>query len=536
MIFSNLLLATVAAAGIVHLPLRARNLAEAPELAAHLAKRSVDHAAQTMGSYFYQADLKLGTPAQDVTVCFDTGSALLWVPGANSTACEAGRCRPGHTKFNVSESTSWRYQSEGGAWGGNGISGKETVSYAGQTLENFNLWVSKDKMNNNFGIFGQAPNRDTSGSFVQGLAAAGKIPRAVYSLNAEAPIDSHRWDGNNFPHTVTNVYYGGFDEKKYEGPLTTVDLKSYGAYGMMITGMSSEGEPIKLLRDHAVVLDTGGLTLQLTNGTVGQLAAKNGGGWTDKGWHFDCNSQPEITFEFGYTHIPVNLTHFLKKESDHLCRLNAVSIVSDSQGTLLTGPPMISRALVIYDNDRQQITVGKARYTTESNVIELTGDIPGTINMKDFVPGQAPPVPASQSSAAPHSSSAAPVPHSSSAAPKPQPQSSTLAIQQKSSTVEPSPQSTASSGDQFTDPFGQFPDPFGSSDPFDQSSDSNDQFSDPFDQFTDPFDQQSAGSNSGASQSSQSDESQSSQSDESQSSQSDDSNSNVFCDFAGVFC
>lgn len=138
---------------------------------------------------------------------------------------------------------------------------------------------------------------------------------------------------------------------------------------------------------------------------------------------------------------------------------------------LLNGPSLISKALVIYDNTRDTITIVKAKYTDESDVVEITGDIPGTVKYEDWVAGKplavASSAPASSktstilasssssssssvapksSSVAPPSSSAAPQSSSvvlkpSSAAPttsKAAPQSSTLVV--KTTSIQPEPQ------------------------------------------------------------------------------------------------
>lgn len=51
----------------------------------------------------------------------------------------------------------------------------------------------------------------------------------------------------------------------------------------------------------------------------------------------------------------------------------------DKGQTLLQGPPLISRAMVIYGHDRRQVHIAKAKYSNESNIVEITGDIPGAV-------------------------------------------------------------------------------------------------------------------------------------------------------------
>ncbi|KAG5358458.1 Aspartic proteinase MKC7 [Yarrowia sp. B02] len=392
MIFSNILLASVAAAGVVHLPLTVRNTADHPEIQEAFSKR-YDHAELIAGKPWYDATVELGTPPQKVSLAVDTGSGHLWVPGTNSTACEKHQCHTGGS-FEIANSSSWRFREMGANWGGHGLNGRETLSFAGQTLKDFVLYVTTDHMSNNYGWFGHSPDKNGSLSFVQGLADAKKISRAVYSLSAEAPVTEWNRDhpANEQKHIVTNLYYGGFDRAKYEGPLVTIDRASYGGYAMNMSGFTVDNEPVKLPRDYQVVLDTGGITITLPNATVAAVAKKHGGAYNaeHKLWTIDCDAKPVIEYGFGYTSIPVDMDQFVKplKGVDHTCAIQGLTVSKDSDGTLLSGPHVISRALVIFDNDRKQTHIARAKYTDETDVVEIDGDIPGTVKYSDWLAGK----------------------------------------------------------------------------------------------------------------------------------------------------
>ncbi|KAG5354985.1 hypothetical protein CJU89_6799 [Yarrowia sp. B02] len=388
MIFSNLLLATVAAAGIVHVPLTARDVSDAPELAQHLSARGINHGTQKMGHPFYEATLEIGNPPQKVTVCFDTGSPYLWVPSANSTQCYPDKCK---STFDVEKSSTWKYQELGSGWGGKGMWGFDSVSYAGASFDGFNLWTSIEKMGNAFGIWGQSGSTDPKKSFVQALAHAKKISRAVYSLNSEGPIN---YNDPQTVGTVNNVYYGGYDKKKFEGPLTTLNCTHHGAYAMPLGGFSLDGEKVQLAREHQVILDTGAMGSVFPNSTLKRVSEKWGGKgeWKNGAWQIGCDATPEITYEWGLTKVPVNMTNNVRKNENGGCHIGGLTAVPDDQEKLLTGPPLISRSLVIYDNDRVTITIAKAKYSDESEVVEIDGDIPGAISYEDFLNGKIEPV------------------------------------------------------------------------------------------------------------------------------------------------
>ncbi|KAG5356426.1 Acid protease [Yarrowia sp. B02] len=389
MIFSKLLLASVASAGVVHMPLNVRDAGSHPEHFATLAKRDVLNADTVMITSYYEATLLLGTPPQEVQVNFDTGSGILAVPATNTTTCTKDLCHA-DGQFDVGNSSSWRYRSEGKQWAGQGMWGRETVGYAGSSLKSFAVFVPRDKMTNNFGIFGQSPIKNGSQSFVQGLADSKHISRALYSITAESPIISYNNNRDKKTQAKSHVVYGGFDRAKYEGPLVTIDRPSYGGYEMPMSGFSVDGEPVDDQQQHTVVLDTGGITLTLPNRTMEAMSLKHGGHYSaaNNMWMVSCDAKPVLQFGFGYTAIDVDMDQYIAEVPGEGCGFKHLNIAKDSDRLLLQGPMLISKALVIYDNDRQQIHIARAKYTDASDVVEITGDVPGAVKYTDWLAGK----------------------------------------------------------------------------------------------------------------------------------------------------
>lgn len=323
---------------------------------------------------YYETIVEVGTPPQKVRTTFDTGSGHLWIKGTNSTGCATGKC-PKDTLFNVSDSSTWRYELSRSSWGGHGNNGRETVHFAGAEATDFITYVTTSDLFDGApwlpGIFGQSPVKDTNYSYVQNLAQQGVISRAVFAVGTEQHIVL------NDKKVSATCHYGGYDAAKFEGPMATVNHTDYS--GIAIPGsIQVAGKPVANEIKHTVVLDTGGIYLRLTENTMNAIATHYGGGKDDKGYHVDCSSQPEVEFKFGVAVIPVELKRYFP-EKNGKCYAEHIAIVPDNTANLLEGPDLISSAYVIYDHDRQQIHIAKARYTDETDVREITGDIPGAI-------------------------------------------------------------------------------------------------------------------------------------------------------------
>lgn len=377
--FSNLLLATVASlvsAGVVHLPLQARSLSS-----------DVIHGEVTSTGAYYVAEFELGTPAQKIKAVFDTGSMILAIPGRNSKQCAAGTCNfyGDETSFDDSKSSTWKSDFSSEQWGGQGHFGTDNLTFAGTTVS-AQPWVSTE-WNGNSAIWGmgdyrgnpQAPDQ----TYPRTLLEEGKISRGLFSVHADAPVEDSHYTKRN--PTNVQVYFGGFDDKKYEGPLTTMNLTvSRWTYTVPVEFIV-DGELVPQKREWQILADTGGISISLPNNTMQAIAAKHGGFWDTKRekWAIDCDAEPIVEYKFGETLIPVPLKQFVHHEiaSSSKCELTQIRVSNDEggDGVLGTGPPFLSRALIVFDIERDQLTIGKAKYTDETNVVEISDKIPGAV-------------------------------------------------------------------------------------------------------------------------------------------------------------
>lgn len=183
----------------------------------------------------YYGPIQIGTPPQEFSVIFDTGSSDLWIPGTN---CESMACKS-HRKYDSSKSSS--YSKDGRpieiAYGTGSVAGelsKDDIKIAGLTVRNV--------------IFGEA--RRLSDSFMKSkMDGILGLAFRLGSENIEPIFESLYKQGlsseNSFSFYLTDkpngegsrLFIGGVDPLYYEGKLTYHSLSSHDYWSLQLDGI-----------------------------------------------------------------------------------------------------------------------------------------------------------------------------------------------------------------------------------------------------------------------------------------------------------
>ncbi|KAI9315308.1 aspartic peptidase domain-containing protein [Dichotomocladium elegans] len=192
----------------------------------------------------YLIKVAIGTPPQDFTVTFDTGSADLWVP---SSKCPPSECP--NVNFNEKASSTFKNLNEPfsiqyGIGSANGSYATDTVSVGGLTVRNqqFGLAIQTESILSNPGTVGgtgsNTPSTSNSTSSGSQITSNGILGMGYPSLTAAASGQSNQF-GNNNNGTYNPFVFNLVDQNLIDQPLFSVymnNAKEEGWAGEVILG------------------------------------------------------------------------------------------------------------------------------------------------------------------------------------------------------------------------------------------------------------------------------------------------------------
>ncbi|XP_004391239.1 pepsin A, partial [Trichechus manatus latirostris] len=141
----------------------------------------------------YFGTIGIGTPAQDFTVIFDTGSSNLWVP---SIYCSSAACT-NHNRFNPDKSSTYEATSETvsityGTGSMTGILGYDTVQVGG--IEDTNQ------------IFGLSETEPSSFLYYSPFDGILGLAYPSISASGATPVFDNIWDQGLISQDLFSVY------------------------------------------------------------------------------------------------------------------------------------------------------------------------------------------------------------------------------------------------------------------------------------------------------------------------------------------
>jgi hypothetical protein len=193
----------------------------------------------------YYGTIKLGTPAQDFQVVFDTGSSNLWVP---SSQCSDPACTD-HDQYNHDQSSTYVKNGTSieiayGTGSMKGFISQDTLQIAGLTLENV-MFGEATHMAAFFnstpadGILGLAysnPEIDVDGvpPVFNMMEASGKLNHDVFSV--------YLGDGDGADSS--QILFGGIDDSLYTGKLQYVEVVEELYYVVVISSIKADDNKV----------------------------------------------------------------------------------------------------------------------------------------------------------------------------------------------------------------------------------------------------------------------------------------------------
>ncbi|EPY89626.1 Pepsin A [Camelus dromedarius] len=306
----------------------------------------------------YFGTISIGTPAQNFTVIFDTGSSNLWVP---SIYCSSSACT-NHNRFNPEESSTYQGTDETlsityGTGSMTGILGYDTVQVGGIS-----------DVNQIFGLSETEP-----GSFLYYAPFDGILGLAYPSISSSGatPVFDNIWDEGLISEDLFSVYlssndesgsvviFGGIDSSYYTGSLNWVPVSVEGYWQITVDSITMEGESIACSSGCQAIVDTGTSLLAGPTDAISNIQSYIGASEDSYGdMVVSCSSissLPNIVFTINGVQYPLSPSAYIL-ESDDSCTSGFEGMdLSSSEELWILGDVFIRQYFTVFDRANNQV-------------------------------------------------------------------------------------------------------------------------------------------------------------------------------------
>ncbi|XP_076971108.1 pepsin A-like [Tamandua tetradactyla] len=307
----------------------------------------------------YFGTIGIGTPPQEFTVIFDTGSANLWVP---SVYCSSPACS-NHNLFNPQQSSTFQATSQSvsiayGTGSMTGILGYDTVQVGGIS-----------DTNQIFGLSETEP-----GSFLYESPFDGILGLAYPSIAASGatPVFDNIWNQGLISQDLFSVYlssddqsgsvvmFGGIDSSYYTGELYWVPLSAEGYWQITVDSITMNGEAIACSQGCQAIVDTGTSMLAGPVNAIAYIQSYIGASQNSYNqMAISCsaiNNLPDIVFTINGVEYPLPASaYILQNQQGCTSGFQGMDLPSASGDLWILGDVFIRQYFVVFDRANNQV-------------------------------------------------------------------------------------------------------------------------------------------------------------------------------------
>uniref|UniRef100_A0A8C2ZNB1 Nothepsin n=1 Tax=Cyclopterus lumpus TaxID=8103 RepID=A0A8C2ZNB1_CYCLU len=301
----------------------------------------------------YYGEISLGSPAQNFSVVFDTGSSDLWVP---STYCVSQACAS-HRRFKAFQSTSFHH--DGRTFGIHYGSGHLLGVMARETLKIGSLTT----LNQEFGESVYEPGSAFVNSKFDGVL--GMAYPALTEILGNPVFDNMMVQNVHllFPDQC-ELLLGGKDEELYSRPINWLPVTAKGYWQIKMESVVVQGAMTLCPRGCQAIVDTGTSLIAGPTADIINLHQLIGATPTNIGeFLINCarmSSLPHVTFVLGGTEYTLTAERYVRKEmlGDRefcLSGFQAVDIVSPEGPMWILGDVFLTEFYSIFDRGQDRV-------------------------------------------------------------------------------------------------------------------------------------------------------------------------------------
>uniref|UniRef100_A0A8C9FSH7 Peptidase A1 domain-containing protein n=1 Tax=Pavo cristatus TaxID=9049 RepID=A0A8C9FSH7_PAVCR len=316
-------------------------LQQAPSPAAkHQGSGSLQHALCWQLSYV--GTISIGTPPQQFSVIFDTGSANLWVP---SVYCSSPACA-NHQRFDPARSSTYRSTATSvAAWYGTGsmvgVLAYDTVTVSIQGVQNQMVGLSQWEPGS---FLVHVPFDGFLGLAFPRIAASGATP-LFDSMMSQGLVAQDLFSIYLTPHERNGsfVLFGGIDSSCFTGnlswiPLTRWDVAWVGA----------------LVSRRTAILDSGTSMLAGPGHGVRRIHYRMGATRSPSGLHtVRCGSVlPDVVFVIAGTQFPLPPQSYILQDGSCMSGFEAYALPTAADELWILGSIFLRRYYSVFDSQQ----------------------------------------------------------------------------------------------------------------------------------------------------------------------------------------
>ncbi|XP_060032270.1 pepsin A-like [Erinaceus europaeus] len=307
----------------------------------------------------YFGTIGIGTPAQEFTVIFDTGSSNLWVP---SVYCSSPACS-NHHRFNPQQSSTFQATSQElsvayGTGSMTGILGYDTVQVAGIADTNQIFGLSETEPGS---FLYYAPFDGILGLAYPNIAASGATPVFDNMWNqglVSQDLFSVYLSGNDQSGSV--VMFGGIDSSYFTGSLNWVPVTAQGYWQITVDSITMNGQPIACSSGCQAIVDTGTSLLSGPTNAIANIQSAIGASQDTYGQMVvSCSalsSLPDIVFTINGIQYPLPPSaYILQTQQGCSSGFQGMNLPTQSGELWILGDVFIRQYFAVFDRANNQV-------------------------------------------------------------------------------------------------------------------------------------------------------------------------------------
>ncbi|NWS91808.1 PEPA protein, partial [Toxostoma redivivum] len=307
----------------------------------------------------YFGTISIGTPAQEFTVVFDTGSSNLWVP---SVFCSSPACR-NHKRFNPAESSTFLSTNDTlfityGTGSMTGVLGYDTVNVAGINVQNQIFGLAETEPGD---VFYYTPFDGILGLAFPSIASSGATP-VFDNMMIENLVDRHLFsvylsrDGE----AGSFVLFGAIDPYYTTKGITWIPLSAETYWQISMQSVSISGAPVACSSGCQAIVDTGTTLLAVPIRAFRILSRLLGASSSGEISCAGVNNLPSLIFHINGREFPVPPRAYVIR-SDGYCTLGLQGMdVPTEEGELwILGDVFIREYYVIFDRANNRVGLSR---------------------------------------------------------------------------------------------------------------------------------------------------------------------------------